>query len=99
MTAYDAATGAKMWRFYIVPGQPGHPDHEISDAPLQRVAEKTWSGKWWTHEDGGRGGGTAWDSMAYDADLDLLYIGTGNASYWNKAYRSPGDGDNLFASA
>ena len=33
------------------------------------------------------GGGTVWDSMAYDSDLDLLYIGTGNASPWN--YKIP----------
>ena len=96
VTAYDADTGAKSWRFYIVPGDPSRPDGEVSDKPLRELARKTWSGEWWTHEGGGGGGGTAWDSMAYDPELDLLYIGTGNASYWNKAFRSPGDGDNLF---
>ena len=99
VSAYDANTGAKVWRFYIVPGDPQRPDGEISDKPLKQLAAKTWSGKWWTHEDGGGGGGTAWDSMAYDPKLDLLYIGTGNASYWNKAVRSPGDGDNLFVAS
>jgi glucose dehydrogenase len=34
--------------------------------------------------------------MAYDADLDLLYIGVGNGSPWNHTYRSEGVGDNLF---
>ena len=29
------------------------------------------------------GGGTVWDSMAYDPELDLLYIGVGNGSSWN----------------
>jgi quinohemoprotein ethanol dehydrogenase len=96
VTAYDAETGARAWRFYIVPGDPARPDGEISDKPLREIAQKSWSGKWWTREGGGGGGGTAWDSMAYDAELDLLFIGTGNASYWNKAVRSPGDGDNLF---
>lgn len=96
VTAYDAETGRKAWRFYIVPGDPAHPDGEVSDEPLRRLARSTWSGRWWTHEGGGGGGGTAWDSMSYDPELDLLYIGTGNASYWNKAFRSPGDGDNLF---
>ena len=96
VTAYDAETGKKAWRFYIVPGDPSRPDGEVSDKPLRELAQKTWSGRWWTHEDGGGGGGTAWDSMAYDPELDLLYIGTGNASYWNRAYRSPGNGDNLF---
>lgn len=96
ITAYDAETGKKVWRFYIVPGDPKRPDGEVSDKPLRDLAQKTWSGEWWTHEGGGGGGGTAWDSMAYDPDLDLLFVGTGNASYWNKAFRSPGNGDNLF---
>lgn len=99
VTAYDAITGAKAWRFYIVPGDPNRPDGEVSDKPLRELARPTWNGNWWTHEGGGGGGGTAWDSMAYDPELDLLYIGTGNASYWNRAYRSPGDGDNLFVAS
>ncbi|HEY6644932.1 hypothetical protein [Povalibacter sp.] len=37
--------------------------------------------------------------MAYDPDLDLLYIGTGNGSPWNQKIRSPGGGDNLFLSS
>ena len=45
------------------------------------------------------GGGTIWDSMAYDPELDLLYIGVGNGSPWNQAYRSPGGGDNLYLSS
>ena len=55
-------------------------------------AAKTWNGEWWKLG----GGGTVWDSMAYDPELDLLYIGTGNGSPWNQALRSPGGGDNLF---
>jgi alcohol dehydrogenase (cytochrome c)/quinohemoprotein ethanol dehydrogenase len=37
--------------------------------------------------------------MAYDPELDLLYIGTGNGSPWNQDIRSPGGGDNLFLSS
>jgi quinohemoprotein ethanol dehydrogenase len=37
--------------------------------------------------------------MAYDVELDLLYIGTGNGSPWNQSLRSPGGGDNLFLSS
>ena len=40
-----------------------------------------------------------WDSMAYDPDLNLLYIGVGNGSPWNRYIRSPGGGDNLFLSS
>ena len=98
VTAYDAETGHLSWRFYTVPGQPGVKDGAASDEILERLASKTWSGNWWSKA-GGLGGGTVWDSMAYDPELDLLYIGAGNAAYWDKAYRSPGDGDNLFVAS
>jgi mono/diheme cytochrome c family protein len=45
------------------------------------------------------GGGTAWDSMAYDPELDLFYVGTGNGSPWSRYVRSPGGGDNLYVSS
>ena len=59
------------------------------------MAAKTWTGEWWKLG----GGGTVWDSIAYDPQLDLLYIGIGNGSPWNRAIRSPGGGDNLFLSS
>jgi quinohemoprotein ethanol dehydrogenase len=34
--------------------------------------------------------------MAYDPELDLLYVGTGNGAPWAREWRSPGGGDNLF---
>ncbi len=91
VTAYDAETGAQAWRFYTVPGNPA--DGFESEA-LAKAAE-TWKGEWWAVG----GGGTVWDSMAYDPELDLLYIGVGNGSPWNQAIRSPGGGDNLFLSS
>eukprot|EP00456_Euglypha_rotunda_P082773 TRINITY_DN8160_c0_g1_i10.p1 TRINITY_DN8160_c0_g1~~TRINITY_DN8160_c0_g1_i10.p1 ORF type:complete len:322 (+),score=109.61 TRINITY_DN8160_c0_g1_i10:99-1064(+) len=60
------------------------------------MAMKTWSGNGWVKWGGG---GTAWDSMAYDPELNLLYIGTGNGSPWNYQFRSEGKGDNLFLSS
>jgi len=91
VTAYDAETGEQRWRFYTVPDRPGSND----EAYLRR-AEATWSGDtWWQIG----GGGTVWDSMAYDPELDLLYIGVGNGSLWNQALRSPGGGDNLYTSS
>jgi mono/diheme cytochrome c family protein len=56
------------------------------------MAAKTWSGEWWKYG----GGGTVWESMVADPDLNLLYIGVGNGSPWNRKIRSPGGGDNLF---
>jgi len=91
VSAYDADTGELIWRFYTVPGNPA--DGFESEA-LARAAE-TWTGEWWKLG----GGGTVWDSMAYDPDLDLLYIGTGNGSPWNQHIRSPDGGDNLYLSS
>ena len=53
----------------------------------------TWKGNdWWKYG----GGGTVWDSIVYDPELNLLYVGTGNGSTWNRDVRSPGGGDNLY---
>jgi quinohemoprotein ethanol dehydrogenase len=90
-SAYDAATGEQAWRFYTVPGDPSKP---FEHPELEKAAE-TWNGEWW--EIGG--GGTVWDSMAFDPELNTLYVGTGNGSPWNREIRSPGGGDNLFLSS
>jgi PQQ-dependent dehydrogenase (methanol/ethanol family) len=92
LSAYDARSGEQIWRFYTVPGNP-----ELGfENDVMRMAAATWSGRWW--ELGG-GGGTVWDAMAYDPELDLLYIGVGNGTPWNQEIRSPGGGDNLFLSS
>jgi len=99
VSAYDAETGKMIWRFYTVPGKPGTKDGAASDTIMDTLAVKTWTGKWWSETEGGGGGGTVWDGITYDPELDLLFIGTGNADYWNKAYRSPGDTDDLFVAS
>jgi quinohemoprotein ethanol dehydrogenase len=91
VSAYDAETGKLAWRFYTVPGDPSKP----FESPAMERASKTWKGEWWTVG----GGGTVWDSLAYDPGLDLLYVGTGNGSPWNQNVRSPGGGDNLYLSS
>lgn len=92
VSAYGADSGKMLWRFYTVPGNP----EEDFENPILEKASETWKGgKWW--EIGG--GGTVWDSIAYDSELDLLYIGVGNGSPWNRYIRSPGGGDNWFLSS
>ncbi len=93
VTAYDADTGEQKWRWFTVPGDPGKPFEDESMA----MAAKTWdpAGRYW--EAGG--GGTVWDTMAFDPELNLMYVGTGNGSPWAHARRSPAGGDNLFLSS
>jgi quinohemoprotein ethanol dehydrogenase len=89
VTAYHQSTGEQAWRFYLVPGSKDGP-HEHKEL---EAAAKTWSkDSMW--ESGL--GGTAWDSFAYDAELGLLYVGSGNASVYDREKRSPGGGDNLY---
>ena len=90
LTAYDAKSGEQAWRWFAVPGDPSKP---FEDDSMARAA-LTWdpSGKYW--EAGG--GGTMWDSMVFDPELNLLYVGTGNGNPWNRDIRSPGGGDNLY---
>jgi len=95
ITAYDTETGRKVWRFYTVPGNPADgPDGEASDDAM-KLATPTWDGEWWKYG----GGGTVWDSMVYDPELNQLLIGVGNGSPWNHQVRSNGKGDNLFLSS
>ncbi len=92
VTAYDAETGKQDWRFYTVPGDPAKmPEGAASDSVMP-MAAKTWTGEWWKTG----GGGTAWDSFAYDPKLHLVYVGVGNGGPWAQRWRSPGGGDNLF---
>ena len=89
VSAYDAETGKLAWRFYTVPGDPSKPQENKA---LEK-ALPTWKGNdWWKYG----GGGTVWDSIVYDPELNLLYVGTGNGSTWNRHVRSPGGGDNLY---
>jgi len=92
VSAYDADNGDLVWRTYTVPGDPALP---FESAALERAASTWKGGEWWKVG----GGGTAWDSMAYDPELRLLYVGTGNGSPWSRYVRSPGGGDNLYLSS
>ncbi|HKR90279.1 MAG TPA: PQQ-dependent dehydrogenase, methanol/ethanol family [Phenylobacterium sp.] len=96
ITAYDAETGRKAWRFYTAPRPDGKADGEVSDKVLREKAAATWSDGAWKVTGGG---GTVWDAMAYDPGLDLLFVGVGNGSPYDYVARSGGKGDNLFLSS
>ena len=91
ISAYDAETGKLAWRFYTVPGDPSKP----FENKAMEMAAKTWSGEWWKLG----GGGTTWDAISYDPDLNLVYFGAGNGIEWARNYRTKSKGDNLFTSS
>jgi quinohemoprotein ethanol dehydrogenase len=92
VSAYDLRTGALRWRFYTVPASPTGP---FEHPELARAA-KTWDphSRWEVGL-----GGTVWDGMAYDPQLDLLYVGVGNSALYPRSLRSPAGGDNLFVAS
>lgn len=92
-SAFDRKTGKLAWRFFIVPGDPAAgPDEH----PEVTEARKTWDPK--SRWDLG-GGGTAWDSIVYDPDTNIVYLGTGNGMPHPLWSRSPAGGDNLYLSS
>ncbi len=63
INAYDAKSGTLVWHFEVIPA-PGEPGAE------------TWAGaedNYWK-----TGGGGTWFTGTYDADMNLLYWGTGD---------------------
>ena len=70
---YDPNTGKRLWRTWTIPA-PGEKGSET-------WPHKTWPDAW------KYGGGATWQASSYDAELDLLYIGTGNAQPYNPKYR------------
>jgi quinohemoprotein ethanol dehydrogenase len=96
ITAYDAASGKQVWRFYTAPNPEGKADGAASDKIMAGKGNATWSDGAWKQTGGGA---TVWDSMAYDPTLDIVYLGVGNGSPWNHLKRSGGKGDNLFVSS
>ena len=80
---YDPETGKRLWRTWTIP-EPGQKGSE------------TWPNKdmpdAWKY-----GGGATWQSGSYDPQLDLFYIGTGNAEPYNPKYRA--GMDSLYAAS
>ena len=97
LSAYDASSGDLVWRFYTVPNPAKQPDGAASDEAFVQVGNVSWGdeGAWVT--DGG--GGTVWDSIVYDEANDQIIFGVGNGSPWNRNFRDPSGGDNLFLSS
>jgi len=92
--AYDAETGALAWTRPTVEGHMGYvwKDGKKVEAGITGgKAGKTWPGDLWKS-----GGAATWLGGTYDADVDLLFFGTGNPAPWNSHLRP---GDNLYSSS
>jgi alcohol dehydrogenase (cytochrome c) len=84
LDAFDAETGRHLWRRYTVP-KPGEPGSE--SWPQSGEHRNAWA----------TGGGTTWITGTYDAELDLLYWGTGNPGPDYDGSVRPGD--NLYTNS
>ncbi|QEQ95315.1 PQQ-dependent methanol/ethanol family dehydrogenase [Neptunomonas concharum] len=92
--AYDAKTGQIAWTRPTVEGHMGYvwkDGKKVENGISGGEAGKTWPGDLWK-----TGGAATWLGGTYDADVDLLFFGTGNPAPWNSHLRP---GDNLFSSS
>ncbi|MGE5526973.1 MAG: PQQ-dependent dehydrogenase, methanol/ethanol family [Rhodospirillaceae bacterium] len=85
LVGWDPETGKELWRTYTIPA-PGEPGHET----WPKTADST-PDAWKT------GGGSTWQNGSYDAELDLVYWGVGNAAPYDPKYR--GNGDALYTNS
>jgi quinohemoprotein ethanol dehydrogenase len=93
VSAYDRESGRLRWRFFTVPRNPALGPQ---DQPHLQAAVKSWDPK---HPWAAGSGGTAWDGMAYDPALGLVYVGTGNAAPYNLHLAGRRGGDELYAAS
>ena len=81
LEALDAKTGESIWRWWAIPA-PGEPGGDSWPEGTDAYL---------------RGGGAIWQAPAYDPDLGLLYVATGNAGPdWDGSVRK---GDNKWTAA
>ncbi len=92
VAAYDLQTGAFKWRFYTVPPAVGQP----FENPELAAAAKTWDSHRGPQY---QGGGTAWDGLAYDPKLNLVYFGTANAAPYDLRQLGPAKLDSLYTAS
>jgi len=102
--ARDALTGAMVWSRPVVEGHMGYTykagvqqkngkykDGEKVENGISGTRGATWPGDMWK-----TGGSATWLGGTYDAEVDLLFFGTGNPAPWNAHLRP---GDNLFSAS
>ena len=104
LTAFDQKTGKQVWRWYTIPAPDGS-DPLAPKGWWGDFVEKTAWGKETTWRDIKQekadveqykeswriGGGALWMPVSYDPELDLIYVGTGNANPDMDGRGRPGD--------
>jgi PQQ-dependent dehydrogenase (methanol/ethanol family) len=110
LTAFDQKTGEQLWRWYVIPAPDGL-DPVAPTGWWGDFVEETAYGQKTTWRDLDQekadkekykeswriGGGPMWMPVSYDPDLDLIYVGTGNANPDMDGRGRPGD--NLYTSS
>jgi PQQ-dependent dehydrogenase (methanol/ethanol family) len=103
VTAYDASTGARLWRWYSIPSpnEGGWWGKWTATAPTgeslgrdvaqERADSAAYSESWRS------GGGGVWAQPAYDAESGTLFVVVGNPAPSNDGRRRPGD--NLYTAS
>ncbi|HET9702201.1 MAG TPA: PQQ-dependent methanol/ethanol family dehydrogenase [Burkholderiales bacterium] len=87
--ARDAKTGKLVWSRPTVEGHMGTLNGK--DNGVSGKANASWPGDLWK-----TGGAATWNNATYDAETNLIYMGTGNPAPWNSHLRP---GDNLYSSS
>jgi glucose dehydrogenase len=94
LVALDAETGAEVWRWHTVKADGWEGEFRATtadgvalprDIAAERAAADRYPNAW------RRGGGATWSTPAYDPELGLIYLGTGNPSPTDAGSLRPGD--------
>jgi PQQ-dependent dehydrogenase (methanol/ethanol family) len=111
LTAFDQKTGKQVWRWYSIPAPDGSDPVASSgwwgdfaaetawgqdttiyrDLEQEKADQEKYSASWKI------GGVPLWMPVTYDEELDLIFVGTGNANPDMDGRGRPGD--NLFSSS
>ncbi|MFM9967875.1 MAG: PQQ-binding-like beta-propeller repeat protein [Burkholderiales bacterium] len=85
LVGWDPETGNELWRKHMIPA-PGEPGHDTWPKTADSIPD-AWK----------IGGASTWQNGSYDAELDLVYWGVGNAGPYDPKYR--GNGDALYTNS
>ncbi|TCO83391.1 alcohol dehydrogenase (cytochrome c) [Plasticicumulans lactativorans] len=91
--ARDAKTGKLVWTRPVLEGYMGYmvKDGQKVENGVTGTPGTSWAGDMWK-----TGGGATWLGGYYDAETNLVFIGTGNPAPWNSHLRP---GDNLYTAS